>query len=67
MEPIKEDTAPYYKLGIFYFNPKDSRVFVPKRFGWGWTFNFAKVWTYLILIAFIALIIGLKTLPIFSR
>ena len=67
MQPIKEDTAPYYKLGIFYFNPKDSRVFVPKRFGWGWTFNFAKVWTYLILIAFIALIIGLKTLPIFSR
>ena len=67
MEPIKEDTAPYYKLGIFYFNPKDSRVFVPKRFGWGWTFNFAKFWTYLILIAFVAFIILLRSGFVFRK
>lgn len=31
-----------YKWGIFYFNPKDSRIILPKRnAGMGWTFNFA--------------------------
>ncbi len=29
-------------LGIFYFNPKDKRIFPPKRIGaFGWTVNFA--------------------------
>lgn len=31
-----------WKLGIFYFNPKDKRVFPPKRIAqFGWTMNFA--------------------------
>ena len=30
-----------WKMGIFYFNPKDKRIFVPKRIEvWGITFNF---------------------------
>lgn len=65
MQP--EDTTPYYKLGIFYFNPKDSRVFVPKRFGWGWTLNFAKIWTYLILLAFALLIMLLRSGLVFRK
>lgn len=28
--------------GIFYFNPDDPRIFVPKKIKWlGWTLNFA--------------------------
>jgi len=27
--------------GLIYKNPKDERLWVPKRFGWGWTLNFA--------------------------
>lgn len=35
--------------GVFYYNPSDAAVIVPKRFGWGWTFNFARptAWIYL--------------------
>jgi uncharacterized membrane protein len=54
MEPSEPNDTNYYKLGIFYYNPNDKRVFVPKRFGWGWTLNFASWWTYLIF----AVIIG---------
>ena len=31
-----------YKLGILYVNKADSRVFVPKRYGVGFTLNFGK-------------------------
>jgi uncharacterized membrane protein len=32
----------HWKLIIFYYNPDNPRVFVPKRVGLGWTVNFAK-------------------------
>ncbi|HRX11811.1 MAG TPA: DUF5808 domain-containing protein [Draconibacterium sp.] len=47
-----------YKWGFIYFDPKDSRVIVPKSVQWlGWTFNFARPETYLIILAFIALMV----------
>lgn len=31
-----------YKLGVFYFNKEDKRIFPPKRMkAMGWTVNFA--------------------------
>ncbi len=27
--------------GLIYKNPNDERLWVPKRYGWGWTINFA--------------------------
>lgn len=31
-----------YKLGVFYFNKEDKRIFPPKRIkAMGWTVNFA--------------------------
>jgi uncharacterized membrane protein len=41
-----------YKWGIFYFNKSDSRVFVPKRYGKGYTVNFSNpyVWAGFVLI-----------------
>ena len=37
--------------GIFYYNKKDSRIFVPKRIQWmGITVNFANRKTYLFLL-----------------
>ena len=37
------------KLGIFYCNPDDASLFLPERFGIGWTFNLARpaVWALL--------------------
>jgi uncharacterized membrane protein len=42
----------YWKLGIFYFNRDDSAVLVEKRFGLGYTFNFARpaAWVIVLLI-----------------
>jgi uncharacterized membrane protein len=34
------DSRNWY-LGVFYYNPDDPAVFVPKRLGLGWTINFA--------------------------
>jgi uncharacterized membrane protein len=50
-----------YKFGIFYFNPNDPRIFVPKRIKeLGWTLNFANPFSWLILIGIItfAILLG---------
>lgn len=45
-----------YKWGVFYFNPKDARIVVPKRHKMmGWTFNFAHRNYFLILLGIIVL------------
>jgi uncharacterized membrane protein len=43
-----------YRCGIFYFNPEDDRVVVPKRLGWGLTFNFARRASWLIMALLLA-------------
>ena len=51
----------YYKWGIFYYNPQDSRIILPKRIPWmGWTLNFANLWSYIIILGIIgyAVLIG---------
>jgi len=37
---IFRDDDRYWYAGLFYNNPDDPAVFVPKRFGVGWTINF---------------------------
>lgn len=49
-----------YKLGMFYVNRYDNRIFVPKRSGLGWTFNFANKWTYVCIALIIAIIVSFK-------
>jgi uncharacterized membrane protein len=44
--------------GIFYFNKRDYRIFVPKSNpSLGWTLNFASPYTYLFFIAMAAIIL----------
>ena len=38
-----------WKAGIFYVNPDDRSLFVPKRFGIGYTINFAHPWSGVVL------------------
>ena len=45
-----------YYFGIIYWDPQDKRIFVPKRFGFGWTINFANPFGVIILIAIITVI-----------
>jgi len=48
------ETSNFWKWGIFYFNPNDSRMFVPKRIeSLGWTLNFARPSSSLFLLAFV--------------
>ena len=56
-----ETNPEYYKWGIFYYNPMDTRIILPKRAPWmGWTLNFANLWSYIIMISIIgiAILIG---------
>lgn len=58
--PAEEQTIPqeddrYWKMGWLYFNPDDPALFVEKRFGIGWTSNFARPATYLLLGGVLAL------------
>jgi len=32
----------FYKWGFFYVNRSDPRIFVPKRYGFGYSLNFGK-------------------------
>lgn len=48
-----------WKLGIFYFNPADPSIFVEKRFGIGYTFNFGNRWSWAVL--------GALMMAIFAR
>ena len=46
--------------GIFYYNPNDPALFVPKRYGIGYTLNFGNPWSWVVL----ALILAMVALPI---
>jgi uncharacterized membrane protein len=47
-----------WKAGMVYYNPADPAVLVERRMGWGWTLNFGHKVSWLIVIAFLAAIIG---------
>jgi uncharacterized membrane protein len=58
-EPYDSTPDSGWHAGIFYFNKSDAAVIVPKRFGLGWTLNFARptAWFYIGgLVAFLSLI-----------
>jgi uncharacterized membrane protein len=54
LERMRKDPE-NYKWGIFYFNPKDPRIILPKRNKiLGITVNFASPYSYLIIIGIVA-------------
>ncbi|QNK89769.1 DUF5808 domain-containing protein [Sporosarcina sp. FSL K6-1540] len=53
------DDDKYWKAGIFYVNKDDSSIFVEKRFGVGWTINFANPIGYIILFGPLLLILAI--------
>ena len=47
---ILRDANPnHWRLGPLYFNRQDRRLFVPQRYGYGWTVNFANIWAWLLI------------------
>jgi uncharacterized membrane protein len=50
-----------WKLGIFYFNKEDKRLFIFKRFKlWGWTYNYANPLTYILLALLLVVLFFLR-------
>lgn len=47
----------YWYGGLFYHNPDDPAIFVPKRFGLGWTLNFAHPQARLVLLGLLLLVL----------
>jgi uncharacterized membrane protein len=44
--------------GFWYRNPEDPALFVPKRWGIGWTVNFGNRWAWLYVIVIALLTVG---------
>ncbi|KIC62469.1 DUF5808 domain-containing protein [Chryseobacterium taiwanense] len=58
MNGLNEKSS-HWKFGFFYYNKEDKRIFPPKRFGFGWTVNFANplsVSLFLLILIIIGLI-----------
>lgn len=41
---------------MFYFNPTDKRILVPKLYGFGWTINIANMYSYIAIVILITAI-----------
>jgi uncharacterized membrane protein len=55
---VNVDDDRHWKLGQFYFNPADPAVFVEKRFGIGYTCNYARPLAWVLVGGFIVLIVA---------
>src|SRR6266436_2835747 len=56
-DDVFRDDDRYWYGGSFYNNPDDPAVFVPKRFGLGWTLNFGHPQAKLVLIGILLLVL----------
>ena len=56
------DDDKYWKMGLFYFNPKDPTVWVEKRFGLGMTINFGSPIGIMLMVGLIVVIIVLMVI-----
>ncbi len=55
--PVFRNDDRYWYAGSFYNNPDDPALFVPKRFGFGWTLNFGHPQAKLFLITLLGLLL----------
>ncbi|HEX8998106.1 MAG TPA: DUF5808 domain-containing protein [Ktedonobacterales bacterium] len=63
---IDRDEDRYWLAGVFYYNPDDPDPFVPKRYGLGWTINFAHPAGKVMLVVMIGMILLPVALAIFA-
>ena len=63
-DSVFRDDDRYWYGGFFYNNPDDPALFVPKRFGLGWTVNFGHPQGKLVLIGMLLLplVLGILTI-----
>lgn len=61
---ITREDDKYWKLGSLYYNPEDPSVFIEKRFGIGWTMNWARPMSWIIMTGLLLLIAGMMIFSI---
>lgn len=57
-DTMHSDDDAHWKWGIFYWNPQDASLFLPERFGVGWTMNWARPATWALVLAFVAVTVA---------
>ena len=51
-----------WKLGIFYYNKQDKRIFPPKRNKYlGWTINFANPISIIVLVLLVMILVAISS------
>lgn len=55
---MPRDNDRYWKGGIFYVNPDDPALFLPERFGIGWTINLGRPAAWAFMVGFALVIAG---------
>ena len=53
---MKEEEKSHYYFGVIYWNPDNKKIFVPKRFGVGYTINFGHPLAIVVLVAIIVVV-----------
>ncbi|MDR1713307.1 MAG: DUF5808 domain-containing protein [Coriobacteriales bacterium] len=61
---VNYDDDRFWKLGLFYCNRDDPALFVEKRFGIGWTSNFARPLNWVLITGLLVLIAALLVITI---
>jgi uncharacterized membrane protein len=59
-EPMDPTPNECWKWGVFYYNPNDAAVFVERREGFGYQFNFANRWSWILLLGLALVIVSVK-------
>ena len=52
----RSQSSDLWKFGVFYVNPAEPDLFVPKRYGMGYTINFGHRWSWLAILVLLLLI-----------
>ena len=55
---LRRDLEDCWKFRVFYYNPDDPAILVEKRYGIGYTLNFARPSAWVLLILILVCIIG---------
>lgn len=55
---MPRDNDRYWKLGVFYANPDDPALFLPERFGIGWTINWGRPSAWAFMVVFVLVTAG---------
>jgi uncharacterized membrane protein len=53
---VRDESPQHWKLLIFYYNPENPRLFVPKRTGIPITLNFARPMAWAMTVPIVALL-----------